>query len=74
MKKNRIINTFLELMNPKAVILTATELLEHVILVNIPTRWKQEYNFRGIDEDSNWSEVQTFLLTCEERIREILEL
>ena len=64
LKKVRNINTFLKLMNPNMVKLTNTELLEHIILENIPTRWKAECDFKGIDEDSKWSKVQTFLFTC----------
>ena len=56
-KKIRSINTFLKLMSQNAVKLTDTELLEHVILENIPTRWKQECDFKGIDEES-WKTSQ----------------
>ena len=65
-KKVRNINAFLPLMSSKAAKMTDIELLEHVILENIPNKWIQECDLKGIDEDSKWSEVVDFLLTCEE--------
>ena len=65
-KKVRNINAFLPLMSSKAAKMTDNELLEHVILENIPNKWIQECDLKGIDEDSKWSEVVDFLLTCEE--------
>ena len=43
MKKVRTINTFLKLMSSKAVKLIDTEVLEYIILEDIPTRWEKCY-------------------------------
>ena len=50
-------------MSSKVVKLSDTELLEYDILKYIPSRWKQECDFKGIDEDSKWSEAQVFYLS-----------
>ena len=65
-KKVRNINAFLTLMSSKATKMAEIDLLEHLILENTPNKWIQEYDFKGINEDSKWSEVVDFLLTCEE--------
>lgn len=53
-------------MIPKTNKLNDTDLLEHNILENIPNRWKQECDLKGIDEYSIWNEVVTFTITREE--------
>lgn len=47
--------------------LNEEHLLEEIILENILTRWKREYDLKGIDQTSSWAEVQTFLVKYEEQ-------
>ena len=53
-------------MSSKTSKLNDSKLLECVILGKKSSRWKQEYDLKGIDKDSKSNDVQTFLYTCEE--------
>ena len=70
MKRVRTLNSYLPLLKAGEKQLTEEHLLEEVILENIPARWQRECDLRGIDESNNWSEVQAFLIKCEEHLDE----
>ena len=70
MKRVRTLNSYLPLLKAGEKRLTEEYLLEEVILENIPARWQRECDLRDIDETSNWSEVQAFLMKCEEYLGE----
>ena len=66
MKRVKSLNSYLPLLKAGEKRLPEEYLLEEVILENIPSRWQRECDLRDIDETSNWSEVQAFLMKFEE--------
>ena len=70
MKRVRTLNSYLPLLKAGEKRLTEEYLLEEVILENIPARWQRECDLRDIDDSNNWSEVEAFLIKCEEQLGE----
>ena len=70
MKRVRNLNRYLPLIKAGEIKLTEEYLLEEIIFENIPADWQRECDLKGIDETSNWSEVQAFLMKCEEHLGE----
>ena len=70
MKSVRSLNSYLPLLKAGEKRFTEEYLLGKVIVKNIPARWQRECDIRDIDESNNWSEVQAFLIKCEEHLGE----
>ena len=68
MKRVRGLNSYLPLLKIGEIRPTKEYLIEEVILENIPVRWQRECDLKGIDESNKWSELQAFLIKCEEDI------
>ena len=70
MKRVRSLNRYLLLLKAGEQKTYRRILTEEFILETIPARWQRECDLRDIDETSNWSEVQVFLMKSEEYLGE----
>lgn len=64
-KRIRFINGMLHLLSGGATVKSDEYLLENFVLENIPNKWLVQAELKGLDDNSGWSEMLTFLQTCE---------